>query len=101
MKYGISDMAYSRIQDALQSVPAIKRAIIYGSRARGDFRNGADIDLTLDGDGLQKTDLYRLYHLLDDLLLPYRFDLSIHDEIRNQALLHNIQRDGQVFYSIQ
>lgn len=100
MKYGLSDSTISQVRTALQSIPAIERAIIYGSRARGDNRAGSDIDLTLDGNSLTRKDLYRLYNLLDDLLIPYRFDLSIRREIHNPALQYNIEHDGQVFYNV-
>lgn len=99
MKYGLSDSTIGQIQNVLRSIPAIDRAIIYGSRARGDNSNGSDVDLTLDGETLSRNDLYRLYNQLDDLLIPYHFDLSIRREIHNPALLCNIDRDGKVFYN--
>lgn len=100
MKFGLSDSTISQVQTVLRSIPTIERATIYGSRARGDNRSGSDIDLTLEGDSLSKKDLYKLYNELDDLLIPYRFDLSIRREINNPALIQSIATDGKVFYNI-
>jgi len=35
---------------------------------------------------------------LDDLPLPYSFDIAIHSMIVNEALLERIRRRGAVFY---
>lgn len=100
MRFGLSDTTIGQIRAVLRTIPAIERAIIYGSRARGDNHTGSDVDLTLDGSGLSLKDLYRLYDELDDLLLPYHFDLSLYRDIRNPALRYNIATEGQVFYSV-
>jgi len=60
--------------------------ILYGSRARGNYRNGSDIDLALVGKELDLTTLFKVETELDDLLLPYKIDLSIHHKIENPDL---------------
>ena len=98
MKYGLSDITVSRILKVLSSFSAIDRAILYGSRARRNYRVGSDIDLTLDGEDLTFKDLCLVDERLDDLMLPYHFDLSVLKHITNEALLDNIRSEGKIFY---
>jgi predicted nucleotidyltransferase len=78
--------------------PEVKKAVLYGSRAKGTHRPGSDIDLTLFGVALTYTQLDRIETEIDDLLLPYTVDLSLHTQIDNADLLEHIQRVGQLFY---
>lgn len=71
---------------------------MYGSRAKGTYRAGSDIDLTLFGEALTYIQLDRIETEIDDLLLPYTVDLSLYTQIENTDLLDHIQRVGQVFY---
>ena len=45
MKYGLSDRTLQKIRDVFSHYPEVEKAILYGSRATGDYRNGSDIDL--------------------------------------------------------
>ena len=76
----------------------VEKAMLYGSRAKGTYRPGSDIDLTLMGPGLNLKTLFRIETELDDLLLPYKIDLSIFDHIDNPGLVDHIRRMGKVFY---
>ncbi len=79
--------------------PEVKSAVLYGSRARGDYKNGSDIDLTLYGNsGLTHTLLSRIANDLDDQLLPYTIDLSIFKNINNPDMVEQIQSFGVTFY---
>lgn len=78
--------------------PEVEQAILYGSRAQGTFRRGSDIDLCLIGAGLNMPLLLTIENELDDLLLPYKIDLSIRDRIDNPELLAHIERAGVSFY---
>ena len=98
MKYGLKDNVIEKICLVFGKFPEIEKAVLYGSRAKGNFRNGSDIDLTLYGDDLDLKKLYKIMDELDDLLLPYSFDLSIHKLIDDNEVLEHIQRVGVVFY---
>ncbi len=98
MKYGLSEASIAQICTVLEAYYQIDLAILYGSRAKGNFREGSDIDLTLCGKSIDLTTLNRIADQMDDLLLPYKIDLSILDTIKNDALLDHIQRVGVVFY---
>jgi len=78
--------------------PQIDEVILYGSRAKGTHRPGSDIDISLKGNQLDLKILNKVSNDLDDLLLPYYFDLSILSQIENRELLEHIERVGKVIY---
>lgn len=96
---GLPAQAITAIQQVLAACPAVEQALLYGSRAKGNYKRGSDIDLTLKGDALGYRELLRLMDELDDLLLPYMIDLSIYAQIDNPALREHIDRVGVVFYA--
>lgn len=98
MKFGIPKEVIKRIEHLFSKYEVIDNVIIYGSRAKGNFREGSDIDLTLKGEGLDSDMLLSIKKEADDLLLPYKIDLSIYDDISNDELIDHINRVGQPFY---
>ena len=99
MKYGLSEQTLQKIHDVFIRYPQVEEAVLYGSRARGDYKNGSDIDLTLHGgDTLTHIILSKIANDLDDQLLPYTIDLSIFKNIRNPDMVEQIERVGIVFY---
>ena len=88
----------SKILDVLAADPIVARAIVYGSRAKGTARQGSDIDMVVEGVGLNTRHLNSVATALDDLPIPYSIDLSIPDHIDNAALLDHIKRVGVVIY---
>jgi predicted nucleotidyltransferase len=100
-RFGLPAEAVSEIGGVLAAHPEVESAILYGSRAKGDYKPGSDIDLTLLGEQLDHHDLLKIMGELDDLLLPYTIDLSIYHMIDHEALRDHIQRVGQEFYHRQ
>ena len=99
MKYGLSEQTLQKIRDVFNQYSQVEEVVLYGSRARGDYKNGSDIDLTLrGGDALTHTILSKIANDLDDQLLPYTIDLSIFKNIRNPDMVEQIERVGVVFY---
>ena len=95
--FGLSDGIIGSINQVFSKYAEIEKVLIYGSRARGDYRNGSDIDLTIIGD-LSFEDREHISGLIDDLPIPYMCDISIFRDIKNQNLIEHIERVGQVFY---
>lgn len=95
---GLKDIDIKKIQRVFSNYEDIDKAILYGSRAKGNYRNGSDIDLCLVGNTLDLNILLRIENELDNLLLPYKIDLSIFHKIENADLIEHINRIGVVFY---
>ena len=98
MNHGLPSQTVEKIHAVFSRFPAIDKAVLYGSRAKGTYKTGSDIDLTLYGDALTTAELGAIAEKLDDLLLPYQIDLSIFDQIAHVKLREHIERVGVVFY---
>ena len=98
MRFGLKESTVSDIQKIFSEFPEVEEAILFGSRAKGNFKNGSDIDISLKGKLLTLSVLNRVLLKIDDLFLPYTFDLSIYHEIDDHELLDHIQRVGISFY---
>ncbi len=99
MDIGIKDEIKNKICSVFSKYSEIEKVILYGSRAKGDFKICSDIDLVLLGNELSLSLLYKILDDIDNLLLPYSFDISIFDKISNKNLLEHINRVGKIFYS--
>ena len=93
--FGISQNALDKIKFVLFSVQGIEQVILYGSRAKGNYKEGSDIDLVIKGN-LTFDDLVKISVSLDDLNLPWKIDLSLYSQIKNEKLLEHINRVGKV-----
>ena len=99
MDHGLSDNTLKTITSIIQKYPGIKQAILYGSRAKGNYRNGSDIDLTLKTDNsFTRNDLLDIAGDFEDSDLPYFVDVSIYDKLSNPDLKAHIDRVGKVLY---
>lgn len=101
MKYGLKQQTIAQINSVFARYPEVEQVILYGSRAKGTYKNGSDIDLTLKGNNLNLTLINQISNDIDELLLPYSFDISIFSQVSNANLVEHINRVGVVFYESQ
>ena len=52
MKFGLSDTVIKELQDVFRRHANIKKVLIFGSRSKGTYREGSDIDLAVIGEGV-------------------------------------------------
>lgn len=98
MRYGMTDEDIKALSEVFALHPSVEKAVLYGSRAKGTNKPFSDVDLTLIGD-VSHNELSRIYMEIDDLLLPYHFDLSAHQRLSDRPLLAHIHRMGKTLYS--
>lgn len=96
--FGLSPTDIKIIKQILANHTEVDKAVIYGSRVKGNYRDGSDIDLTLYGDDLNLEIVNQIKSELDDSVIPYMVDLSIFNQIDNQNLINHIKRIGEVFF---
>jgi hypothetical protein len=97
LRFGLKDTTIAKIGGAPAVHPPIEKAVLYGSRAKGTYKNGPDIDLTLEGGALTHPLLRQRMGEIDDLLWPDTIDLSFYKNIDNPDLIAHIQRVGIIF----
>lgn len=101
-QFGLKPEVVAAIRAVLAGFDCIGQAILYGSRAKGGYRPGSDIDLTLKLKGEPpRSLLLDLGQALDDLDLPYTFDISLLHQLTNPNLLEHIERVGVVFFDAE
>lgn len=97
-QFGLTDQVLQKINQIFHNQIKIQKVFIYGSRAKGNYKTGSDIDLTVLAPEMSLSELFQIENELDDLMLPYKIDLSLFHQIENPDLVDHIQRVGQVFY---
>lgn len=98
MLYGLKDIELEKLTTLFVQNQRIDSVILYGSRAKGNYEPFSDVDITLKGDSLTRSDLNKLSLAIDDLLFPYEFDVSIFHKLKNEKLIEHIERVGIVIY---
>lgn len=96
--FGLSERAVNLLIALFAAEPLIQKVVIYGSRAKGNYREGSDIDISLDAPNLDAAAFSRLCTAADDLLLPWGLDISLMHQIDNPELLSHIARVGKVLW---
>lgn len=95
---GLSRAAIDQLAAVLRRYPQVRRGVLFGSRAKGTFRPDSDIDLALEGD-LDDLTVEDIASAMDDLPLPYLFDIKAVSRLRNAALIDHVRRVGVEIYS--
>lgn len=96
--YGLEPGQLDQVISILQCNRKIDKVVLFGSRAKGNFQNGSDVDLALFGEQLHLNDLLNISLEIDELLLPNKFDFIIYSRIQEQALVEHINRVGIVLF---
>ena len=100
MQYGLSDRTLNTLYAIFNKYSGIKQVILYGSRAKGKYRPGSDIDLSIKTNNSFTRDKFlHINRDFDDSDIPYFVDVSIYDKISNFDLKAHIDRVGKVLYS--
>ena len=101
LQFGLKPAVIDALRRVFEQFPEIACVLLYGSRAKGNFRQGSDIDLTVRLQPAAKEPsllLSQIRERLDDLNLIYIIDLSLYEQIKNPELLEHINRVGVRLY---
>ena len=98
MKFGLSDMVIKELQDVFRRYTNIEKVLIFGSRSKGNFREGSDIDLAVIGKGVDYNQLLSILCEIEDLELLYSVDLIDYNKKKGTPIGDHIDRVGKIFY---
>ncbi len=97
--FGIYEKSFSLILENLVKFPEIEKAMIFGSRAMGNYKQGSDIDIAVFGEEVSFETISKLHGLLnEELPIPYFTDVINFNTIDSNELKKHILEEGIVFY---
>ena len=89
--FGLSEEIYNQIMKIVKKHKC--NFLIFGSRARSDYRNNSDIDIAITTKISEKeeNEIKNEFDLLD---IPYTIDLVFVEKIEKKALIDSIKKEG-------
>ena len=97
--FGLKESDIFQICSTLAIHNDVDEAILFGSRAKGTYKKGSDVDIALKGASINLSTVNSIsFTLNEESLMPYKFDILNYQTIQNQELLHHIERVGICFY---
>ena len=98
--YGLLERDIRYIKKALEQCEEIEKAIIFGSRAMGNYKNGSDVDIAVLGELISNNTILKLNDYLNEIYpLPYFFDIINYNSIANENLKKHIDIEGKIIYT--
>ena len=98
MDFGLKKEHIDAINNVFNEYQNVEKVLIYGYRAKGTHKPGSDIDLVIAEKEISFSQMMEITNKLDDLLLPYKIDISQKSKISNSDLIDHINRVGKIFY---
>lgn len=99
MKFGLDETTIEKLTAAFATNPKVDKALLFGSRAKGNWREDSDIDIALKGYDLSLNDVLTISTALEDAGVRHKVDLIVYDSIKESALVAHIDRIGVEIYS--
>jgi len=97
--FGLLDRDIAYIKEAISKYETIEKAIIFGSRAMGNYKKGSDVDIAIFGEKITKEDIFKLDDYLNEVApLPYFFDIHHYENLLNDNIKKHIDDEGKVVF---
>ncbi len=99
MKFGLGDSDIMYIKNAIDKLTEINKAIIFGSRAMGNYKPGSDVDIAIMGENITFNTVSRLHAMLEEESpMPYFFDIIDYTHLTHKELREHIDSAGKIIY---
>ena len=92
--FGLKDYVVEDIKKVLSKYECLEKAVIFGSRARGDYKKASDIDIAIYAKDLTSTTVNMIRNAFDELDIIYTVDVVDYYKISKEALKRNIDKEG-------
>lgn len=99
MPFGLTEDQINEIRDVFVANGNIENVLLFGSRAKGNFKPGSDVDLALKGERVTIQDQLDILRKLDELNFPMKFDVIIYNQISDPDVIEHINRIGVSFFN--
>lgn len=99
MNFGLRESDLEYIINAIKNFSEIEKAVIFGSRAKGNYKPGSDIDIAIYGEKINFEIVSKLHSMLEDESpMPYMFDIIDFTHSNHKEIKEHIERVGKVIY---
>ncbi len=99
MKFGLRESDIDYIIKTIEKFPEIDKAVIFGSRAKGNYKPGSDVDIAIYGENVTFDTVVGLHAILEEKgPLPYFFDIVDYSHLKHKELKEHIDRVGKVIF---
>ena len=95
-RFGLPERTINELLEYFKTKPEVEKVVIFGSRAKGNYKNGSDIDFAIWTDN-HKT-FFHYAEELDELPTPYKFDVVDFKELSHEGMIESINNFGKLFY---
>jgi len=99
MKFGLAENIIEKIITVFENNPKVDKALIFGSRAKGNYRADSDIDIAVKGTGITLDDILKMQMEMEEKGILNKVDLLDYDAVKEKAVIEHIDRVGIVVYS--
>jgi len=97
--YGITEKSMELLLDTFSKYPQIEEVILFGSRAKGNYKKGSDIDIAIKGKQCSADLVLKLQsYINEELLIPYMVDIVDYQSLNHVELKNHIDRVGKSIY---
>ena len=99
MEFGLRAVEIKQIANIIYSFPEVHQAIIFGSLAMRNYKNGSDVDIALKGKNITHEIVTEIkYRLNEEILLPFFFEVVDFNDLQNEDLIAHINQFGKVLF---
>lgn len=95
--YGLTERDMKTIQDIFKRYSDITQVRLFGSRAKGNYKQGSDIDLVLMDTGVSSKVMSDIAFEFEESSLPYMVDLVNYPTLKHKNLLSILIELGLFF----
>jgi len=100
MMFGLKEKTITIIINEISRFKEIREAVVFGSRAKGNYKKGSDIDIAIKGDEITQDSVVKLSARLNqEAPIPYLIDVIHYEGITSLELVDHIDRVGKILYS--
>ncbi|NLB64367.1 MAG: nucleotidyltransferase domain-containing protein [Fibrobacter sp.] len=99
MKFGLTATQLQEIVDFIGQYTEVESAVIFGSRAQGNYKPSSDVDIALKGEELSHGLAAQMKHNLEEnSILPFFVDFVCYDLLTDKDLKASIDVHGEIIY---
>lgn len=90
---------FNLIIQKIRNFKPVRKIVLYGSRATGDYKETSDIDLAIFADLWNEQDIHHLKALLnEEIPTALKFDVVLFEKINKLQLRNDILNEGKILY---